>query len=67
MAFILKEIDTIEIIALMDNVSDPFTKSHDNMRWNELQYQFNVRNVRDFAVRIFVVPVPVYPYLFEFI
>ena len=39
----LNAIDAFEVIALMDNVSDPFTKSHENMRWNEFQYQFDIR------------------------
>lgn len=43
MSYTLKEIDKLEIFVLMDNISDPFTKSHDGMRWNEFQYQFDVR------------------------
>lgn len=33
----------IEAFVLMDNVSDPFTKTHKGMRWNELEYRFGVR------------------------
>lgn len=38
----LKPIDKLEVFVLMDNISDPFTTSHDGMRWNEFQYQFGV-------------------------
>jgi len=34
----LREIDRLEIMVLMDNLSDPFTVSHKNLRWNEFQY-----------------------------
>ena len=44
MNYQLKEIDNLEIFVLIDNISDPFTKSHDGMRWNEFQYQFEVRH-----------------------
>lgn len=43
MDYQLREIDALEIFILMDNISDPFTKSHDGMRWNEFQYQFDLR------------------------
>lgn len=46
MLYTLKEIDNIEVIALMDNVSDLFTKSHENLRWNELEYQFKIKKRR---------------------
>lgn len=39
----LQAIDKLEIFVLMDNISDPFTKSHVGMRWNEFQYQFDLR------------------------
>lgn len=45
----LKEIDAIEVVVLMDNVSDPFTESHEGMRWNEFQYQFDVKQRREFC------------------
>ena len=46
MSIQLNPVTNIEIIALMDNVSDPFTVSHEGMRWNEEQYQFDVRKLR---------------------
>ncbi|MCH9756382.1 MAG: MBL fold metallo-hydrolase [Gammaproteobacteria bacterium] len=46
---VLKPIDRLEIVALMDNVSDPFTKSHPNMRWNESQYRAGVLNKTSFC------------------
>lgn len=49
MTYILKEIERLEIIALMDNVSDPFTKSHPNMRWNESQYRSAILNKQEFC------------------
>lgn len=39
----LNPVDNLEIFVLMDNISDPFTASHEGMRWNEFQYQFGVR------------------------
>ncbi len=42
MPLTLQEIDRLEIIALMDNVSDPFTNSHPDLRWNESQYRISV-------------------------
>ena len=49
MSYDLKEVDGIEVVALMDNVSDPFTQSHENVRWNELEYQFRVKKRREFC------------------
>lgn len=49
MKYPLKEIDRLEVIALMDNVSDPFTKSHPTMRWNESQYRSTILNKPDFC------------------
>ena len=49
MSYDLKEVDGIEVVALMDNVSDPFTKSHENLRWNELEYQFKIKKRREFC------------------
>jgi len=49
MSYNLKPIDRLEVIALMDNVSDPFTKSHPNMRWNESQYRASVLNKTEFC------------------
>jgi len=43
----LNKIDKLEIFVLMDNVSDPFTASHDGLRWNEFQYQFGVRKQQE--------------------
>jgi len=43
----INEIDRFEIFVLMDNISDPFTKTHDGLRWNELQYRFEERNKDD--------------------
>lgn len=45
----LKTIEKLEVIALIDNVSDPFTKSHPNMRWNESQYRLSVLNKKKFC------------------
>ncbi len=33
----------------MDNVSDPFTKSHKDMRWNESQYRAAVLKKKEFC------------------
>lgn len=41
----LTEIDKLEIHVLMDNISDPFTKSHDGLKWNEFQYQYEERKL----------------------
>lgn len=46
---LLNEIDRLEIIALMDNASDPFTKSHPNMRWNESQYRATKLHKKEFS------------------
>lgn len=43
MKYTLTPIDTLEVFVLMDNISDPFSKSHEGMRWNEFQYQFDLR------------------------
>lgn len=43
----LQPVDKIEIIALMDNVADPFTKCHDGMRYNESQYRFGINKEKD--------------------
>jgi len=43
----LQPVDRIEVFALMDNFSDPFTKTHDGMRWNESQYRFGVNKEHD--------------------
>lgn len=40
----IKPIDTLKIVALMDNVADPFTRSHEGMRWNECQYRKDILN-----------------------
>lgn len=45
----LNALDQLEVIALMDNVSDPFTKSHPNMRWNESQYRASVLKKEEFC------------------
>ncbi|QMT60182.1 MBL fold metallo-hydrolase [Legionella sp. PC997] len=45
----LNEVSNIQVIVLMDNVSDIFTKSHEEIRWNEYQYQFEVRKRRKFS------------------
>jgi 7,8-dihydropterin-6-yl-methyl-4-(beta-D-ribofuranosyl)aminobenzene 5'-phosphate synthase len=45
----LQEIDRLEVVALMDNVSDPFTKSHAGMRWNESQYRASVLKKTEFC------------------
>lgn len=45
----LKAIDRLEVFALMDNVSDPFTRSHQNMRWNESQYRASVLKKQNFS------------------
>ncbi len=42
----LKDVDQIEVIVLMDNLSDPFSVSHPGMKFNEFQYQFGVRACR---------------------
>lgn len=42
----LNEVDHIEVIALMDNQSDPFSVSHPGMKWNESQYQYDERACR---------------------
>lgn len=47
MPYELRPVDKIEIIALMDNVSDPFTKSHNGMRYNEFQYRFGINQKKD--------------------
>jgi 7,8-dihydropterin-6-yl-methyl-4-(beta-D-ribofuranosyl)aminobenzene 5'-phosphate synthase len=47
MHYELNEIDKLEIFVLMDNISDPFTASHEGLRWNEFQYQYDVRKQRD--------------------
>jgi len=47
MSYPLNEIDNLEVFVLMDNLSDPFTKSHEGMRWNEFQYQFDLRKQTD--------------------
>jgi len=49
MVYPLKSVDKLEVIALMDNVSDPFTQSHPNMRWNESQYRASVLNREEFC------------------
>ncbi len=49
MTISLEAIDRLEIIALMDNVSDPFTRSHQNMRWNESQYRSDVLKKLEFC------------------
>ena len=49
MTISLKAIDRLEIFALMDNVSDPFTESHQNMRWNESQYRAAILKKNDFC------------------
>ncbi len=43
----LRPIDTLEVFVLMDNLSDPFSKSHEGMRWNEFQYQFDLRKQKE--------------------
>lgn len=43
----LKEIDSLEVFVLMDNVSDPFTKNDLGIYWNESQYRFGVRGQRE--------------------
>jgi 7,8-dihydropterin-6-yl-methyl-4-(beta-D-ribofuranosyl)aminobenzene 5'-phosphate synthase len=43
----LNEISKLEVFVLMDNISDPFTTSHDGLRWNEFQYQFGVRKQKE--------------------
>ncbi len=43
----LKPVDRIEVIALMDNFSDPFTKTHEGMRWNESQYRFAINKDKE--------------------
>ncbi len=45
----LKAIEQLEVFALMDNVSDPFTKSHPNLRWNESQYRAAVLKKEEFS------------------
>jgi 7,8-dihydropterin-6-yl-methyl-4-(beta-D-ribofuranosyl)aminobenzene 5'-phosphate synthase len=45
----LQEIDRLEIMVLMDNLSDPFTVSHKNMRWNEFQYRFQVNQHKHYS------------------
>jgi 7,8-dihydropterin-6-yl-methyl-4-(beta-D-ribofuranosyl)aminobenzene 5'-phosphate synthase len=45
----LRAIDRLDVIALMDNVSDPFTESHPSMRWNESQYRMGVLNKTSFC------------------
>lgn len=45
----IKAIDAIDVVALMDNVSDPFTQSHDGMRWNESQYREAILKKEDFC------------------
>ncbi|AHE67138.1 hypothetical protein [Legionella oakridgensis] len=37
--YALQEIDALELFVLMDNVSDPFTKSSTGIHWNESQYR----------------------------
>jgi 7,8-dihydropterin-6-yl-methyl-4-(beta-D-ribofuranosyl)aminobenzene 5'-phosphate synthase len=43
----LREIHQLEIFVLMDNISDPFTASHEGLRWNEAQYQFGIRKQKE--------------------
>lgn len=43
----INEIDELEVFALMDNVSDPFTESHPGMRWNEFEYHFGIRDKKE--------------------
>ena len=44
MSLNIMPIDKLEIIALMDNASDPFTESHPGLRWNESQYRSKILN-----------------------
>ena len=45
----MNAIDHLEVIALMDNVSDPFTELHPNLRWNESQYMVEVLNKKSYC------------------
>ena len=45
----LQEVERIEVVALMDNVSDPFTVSNPGMRWNEIEHYFGVRKKREIS------------------
>ncbi len=45
----LNPIDRLEVIALMDNISDPFTESHKGMRWNEAEYRFGINMHRELS------------------
>lgn len=49
MLYHLNEVDTIQVTVLMDNVSDPFTRGHEDIRCNEYQYQFEKRKRRTFC------------------
>lgn len=43
----LKQVKSIEIFVLMDNISDIFSKYHDGLYWNEFQYQFEIRKEKE--------------------
>lgn len=45
----LQEIDRLEVMVLMDNLSDPFTQSHQGMRWNEFQYRFQINEHKHYS------------------
>ncbi len=47
MSYQINPIAKLEVFVLMDNISDPFTKSHAGMRWNEFQYRFDIRQKTD--------------------
>jgi len=43
----LQEVDRLEVIVLMDNISDPFTSCHQELHWNELEYQLQINQRRE--------------------
>ena len=45
----LNQIDELEIFVLMDNVSDPFSRSNEGTYWNESQYQSEIRKQKEFC------------------
>lgn len=45
----LEPIDTLNIVALMDNMADPFSKGPKEIKWNESEYRINVLKKESFC------------------
>ena len=45
----LKEVDSVEIFVLVDNVSDPFTVNDSGVYWNESQFRSKILNIQKYG------------------